>query len=102
MAAPERDRERMVTFYCFPKEHWSHLRTTNIMEITVCGRTAAHGRKQTLQASGERDCTDLEVLLVADRRFRRLRSPPLLSAVAVGRKYVDGIEVRENQERNAA
>jgi len=27
-----RDWERMVTFYRFPKEHWIHLRTTNIVE----------------------------------------------------------------------
>ena len=27
-----RDWERMVTFYRFPREHWVHLRTTNIVE----------------------------------------------------------------------
>ena len=27
--ALERDWDRMVTFYDFPKEHWGHLRTTN-------------------------------------------------------------------------
>jgi putative transposase len=27
-----RDWDRMVTFYAFPKEHWIHLRTTNIVE----------------------------------------------------------------------
>ena len=28
----ERDWDRMVTFYDFPKEHWKHLRTTNVVE----------------------------------------------------------------------
>ena len=27
-----RDWERMVTFYSFPKDHWTHLRTTNPVE----------------------------------------------------------------------
>lgn len=27
-----RDWERMVTFYSFPREHWRHLRSTNIVE----------------------------------------------------------------------
>ncbi len=27
-----RDWERMVTFYRYPKEHWRHLRTTNVVE----------------------------------------------------------------------
>src|SRR5271157_5966207 len=26
------DWERMVTFYAYPKEHWVHLRTTNVVE----------------------------------------------------------------------
>ncbi len=28
----ERDWDRMVTFYRFPREHWKHLRTTNVVE----------------------------------------------------------------------
>jgi len=28
----ERDWERMVAYYSFPKEHWRHLRTTNVVE----------------------------------------------------------------------
>ena len=28
----ERDWDRMITFYDFPKEHWQHLRTTNPVE----------------------------------------------------------------------
>src|SRR2546425_9474778 len=27
-----KDWERMVAFYDFPKEHWKHLRTTNVVE----------------------------------------------------------------------
>ena len=30
--AIERDWERMVTFYDYPREHWRHLRTTNPVE----------------------------------------------------------------------
>ena len=28
----ERDWERMVAFYQFPREHWKHLRTSNPVE----------------------------------------------------------------------
>src|SRR5439155_74852 len=31
----EKDWERMVAFYEFPKEHWKHLRTTNVVESPV-------------------------------------------------------------------
>ena len=30
--AIERDWDRMVTFYDYPREHWRHLRTTNPVE----------------------------------------------------------------------
>ena len=28
----DRGWDRMVTFYCFAREHWKHLRTTNVVE----------------------------------------------------------------------
>jgi putative transposase len=28
----EEDWEPLVTFYAFPKEHWKHLHTTNVVE----------------------------------------------------------------------
>lgn len=28
----ERDWERMVRYYGFPREHWRHIRTTNVVE----------------------------------------------------------------------
>ena len=31
-ATLDRDWERMVTFYDYPKEHWQRLRTTNAVE----------------------------------------------------------------------
>ena len=70
--ALERDWDRMVTFYDFPKEHWGHLRTTNPVESPFAalrlrtdaakrykrGRSGdsgdledADGRRRTLQAS---------------------------------------------------
>lgn len=34
VATLERDWERMVTFYRYPKEHWLHLRASNVVEST--------------------------------------------------------------------
>jgi transposase-like protein len=41
------DWERLVTFYQFPREHWPHLRTSNVVEspfATVRLRTTAAKR----------------------------------------------------------
>jgi len=59
--ALERDWERMVTFYQFPKEHWKHLRTTNVVESpSVRGGPAAHGGGEALQEGRARDGHHLE------------------------------------------
>ena len=45
--ALDRDWERMVTFYQFPREHWKHLRTSNPVESPFAAvrlRTAAAKR----------------------------------------------------------
>jgi transposase-like protein len=102
VAALERDWERMVTYYSFPEAHWPHLRTTNIIESPFAAvrlRTDAGKRYKRVE-----NATALiwKILLVAERQFRRLRSPHLLEDVAAGVKYVDGIEVSRSTERVAA
>ena len=54
VATLERDWERMVTFYDFPKEHWKHLRTTNPVEspfASVRLRTNAGKRYKRVQGA---------------------------------------------------
>ena len=87
----ERDWDRMVTFYSFPKEHWSHLRTTNPIESPFAAlrlRTAAAKRfKKVTNATA----MIWKLLLVAEKSFRRLSAPQLLREVHLGVAFVDGV-----------
>lgn len=88
--ALQRDWERMTTFYDFPREHWRHIRTTNVIESpfsSVRLRTDAAKRYRNVA-----NATALiwKVLMVAEKRFRRLNAPHLLEEVYQGMKYVDG------------
>jgi transposase-like protein len=94
----ERDWERMVAFYNFPKEHWKHLRTTNPVESPFAAvrlRTAAGKRYKKVA-----NATALiwRVLLVVEKAFRRLDSPELLAEVAEGVAYEDGVRVVREQD----
>lgn len=86
----ESDWERMVTFYEFPEAHWKHLRTTNVVESPFAAvrlrTTAAKRFKKVTNASA----LIWRVLMVAQKRFRRLDAPELLAVVAAGEKFVDG------------
>jgi transposase-like protein len=85
------DGERLVTFYQFPREHWPHLRTTNVVEspfATVHLRTTAAKRFKKVE-----NATALiwKLLQVAESTFRRLKGAELLPAVYGGAQYVDGM-----------
>lgn len=86
------DWERLVTFYEFPREHWRHLRTTNVVASPFGAarlRTSAAKRFKKVAAA---TAIIWKRLQVAERTFRRLNAPELLRAVYAGAQYVDGIK----------
>jgi transposase-like protein len=96
------DWERLVTFYQFPREHWPHLRTSNVVEspfATVRLRTTAAKRFKKVE-----NATALiwKILQVAESTFRRLKGAELLPAVYAGAQYVDGVLKRRMQQQMAA
>lgn len=98
----ERDWERMMTFYSYPREHWKHLRTSNIVEspfASVRLRTDAARRYKKVE-----NATALiwKVLMVAEKKIRRLDAPQLLKEVYEGAIYKDGLRVKDEVEKEAA
>ena len=76
-----RDWERMVPFYRFPREHWKHLRTTNVVESPFAalrlGTDAAKRYKKVENAT----VVIWKMLMLAEQRFRRLDAPEKLPQV---------------------
>src|SRR6266403_465868 len=86
--------DRLTTYYDFPREHWKHLRTSNVVESPfsrVRLRTAASRRfKSQVNAT----CLIWNTLMVAEMSFRKLNAPNLVEKVAEGKKYNNGKEIR--------
>lgn len=98
----DKDWERMVTFYQFPKEHWRHLRTTNPIESPFAAlrlRTDAAKRFKRVDNAVAVIC---KMLLLAERRFRRLCAPEKAMEVYLGAEFVDGQRVLVMSQREAA
>src|SRR5215204_1557068 len=96
------DWERLVTFYQFPREHWPHLRTTNVVEspfATVRLRTTAAKRFKKVE-----NATALiwKSLQVAESTFRKLKGAELLPAVYAGTQYKDGVQRSTHTEQKIA
>jgi transposase-like protein len=102
VAILEKDWERMVAFYDFPREHWKHLRTTNVVEspfASVRLRTDAAKRFKKVE-----NATALiwRLLRVAESRFRKIDAPHLAMEVYNGARFVDGMKVTKANQKVAA
>ena len=98
----DQDWERMVTFYRFPQEHWAHLCTTNPVESPFAAlrlRTDAAKRFKRVENA---TAVIWKLLLIAERRFRRLNAPELLAEVWQEVQFVDGVRVPDRPQAAAA
>jgi len=92
-----RDWDRMVTFYQFPKEHWKHLRTTNVVESPFAALRLRTDAAKRYKKVDNATAIIWKMLLVAEQRFRRLDAPEKLIGVYVEfhvRKMTPGSETK--------
>lgn len=83
-------REQLVTSFDFPAEHWLHLRTTNPIESTFA---TVKLRQRVTKGAGSRAAglaMAFELLLAAERRWRRLNGHEKLPLVRAGVRFQDG------------
>jgi putative transposase len=94
------DWDRLVTFYELPREHWRHLRTTNVVESPCAAARLRTGAAKRFKKVDSATAIIWKLLRVAEPTFRRLNAPELRPAVYAGAKYVNGIKqsVTNHQE----
>ena len=86
-----KDRDELLTFYDFPAEHWTHLRTTNPIESTFATIRLRHRRTK---GNGTRK-TSLAMMFklaqAAQKKWHRLHGYERLTLLLQGRVFVDGV-----------
>jgi transposase-like protein len=93
----------MVTFYRFPTAHWIHLRTTNIVESPFSAVRLRTDAARRYKKVANAEALIWKILLIAEKKFRRLNAPELLEAVHRGQQFEDGIAAEEpTRKRRAA
>ena len=96
------DWGRMVEFYDFPKDHWKHLRTTNVVESPFAAvrlRTEAAKRFKKVENA---TAMIWRLLRIAESRFRKIDAPHLAAEVYRDVKFEDGEKVSKSMRRVAA
>ena len=84
------DWERMVAFYDFPKEHWKHLRTTNVVESPFASARLRTGASKRFKKVRHATMMIWKTLTVAETNWRTLNAPELLQKVQEGATFKDG------------
>jgi putative transposase len=98
----DRDWEQMITFFKYPEEHWRHIRTTNPVEspfASVRLRTDAAKRFKKVENA---TAVLWKMLMIAEKRFKRLRAPELMKRVFDGVVYVNGRQEDVDKRTRAA
>jgi transposase-like protein len=99
-----RDWERMITFYRFPKEHWPHLRTSNVVESPFAAIRLRTDAAKRYKRVSNATAMIWKLLRVAEKSFRRLKGHDLLPEVFQGKQFVDGfpLKAKNKSEKVAA
>ena len=85
----EDDLDRCLTFYQFPEAHWSHLRTTNVIESPFASVRLRTNAAKRFKKTKSGVYLVYEVLLRLQGNWRRLKSAHLCGTVvlpAAGKK----------------
>jgi putative transposase len=98
------DWDRMVTFYSFPKDHWVHIRTTNVVESPFSSARLRTDAAKRFKKVENATAMLWKLLQVAEKNFRALNSPHLLPDVYAGKQFVNGkiVTVINKAKRKAA
>ena len=98
-ACLDTDRERLLTHFDFPAEHWQHVRTSNVIESPFA---TVRLRQRVTKGAGSRTKGLLmayKLLEMAQQRWRRLNGAHLLPLVRAGVTFIDGVrQERSNEE----
>lgn len=93
-----RDWERLVSFFDYPREHWIHLRTTNIVESPFAAVRLRTDASRRFKKSENAAAMIWKLLCVAEQSWRALNAPRLMKEVYDGKRFKDGVTVRDKIE----
>lgn len=86
-----KDQDTLFTFMGYPAAHWIHLRTTNAIESAF---STVKARTRTTKGAGSRDAglaMAFKLLMMAEKRWRKVNSAHLVPLVQAGVKFPDGM-----------
>jgi len=100
-----KDKDSLLMYYNYPREHWASLKTTNPIESIFATDKLRTNAARRIKSPRSALYLIFQLIIRAQKRWRRINAPNLVTKVLEGVKFEDGIEVtrKKNQtERDAA
>ena len=91
-----KDRDRLLTFYEFPAEHWKHIRTTNPIESTFATVRLRTNKTKGCLSRKTALAMAFKLILSARRKWRKLDGSNHLAEVIKGVPFKDGIKLTKH------
>ncbi len=102
IACLEKDWDALTAFFDFPKEHWKHPRTSNVVESPFASLRLRTNAAKRFKVVTSATVLIWKVLRIAESRWRRLDAPELLRDVYDGRRFIDGKPITRAVGKEAA
>jgi len=98
----DRDWDQMVTFFKYPEKHFRNIGTTNPVEAPFASVRLRTNAAKRFKKTDNATTVLWMMLMIAERRFKRLKAPELMKRVFEGTIYVDGKEKQIDKAGQAA
>lgn len=95
----EKDFDKLIVHFNFPASHWAHIRTTNPIESVFA---TVKLRTRVTKGAGNADIAStmaFKLLLEAEKKWRKIRSPEEVRNILNGLEYRDGILIVNSDQK---
>lgn len=101
-----KDQAALLTYFAYPKEHWVSLKTTNPIESIFATVRLRTNTARRIKSPRSALYLIFQLIVRAEKRWRRINAPQMVTKVLAGVTFEDGLEVRKTKnnqtERHAA
>lgn len=96
------DSDRLLSYYAFPKAHWTSLKTTNPLESVFAPVRMRLNKARRMPNTYSALALVHQLLLNREARIRRIAAPNLTAYVAAGQAIPAGVTGRRWEKRRRA
>jgi transposase-like protein len=99
-----KDRDVLLTYYSYPREHWQSLKTSNPIESIFAPVKLRTNAARRIKSPRSALYLIFQLIIRAQKRWRRINAPELVEKVIEGINFEDGKEInsRNKKQRKVA